>query len=118
MLRAIVKLMCGERGRRRVVDKLVALTFRHSARAGCRLSRRRSRLMPSLPAVVGALDDLSKPSAGLRGINAIRVSLRALQAIHFPSRKMWSAHVPLVAFAVRRKNECALLRADQNPDSA
>src|SRR5439155_1395197 len=59
------------------------------------------------PAGVRALDDLPEPAARLRCINAIGVSRRAFEVIHLPARKMRTADIPLLALAVRRKNECA-----------
>src|SRR5262249_16089189 len=48
-----------------IVNKLIALAFRHAVWRGCRLAGGRSRLKPRLAAVVRALNDLSKPATGL-----------------------------------------------------
>src|SRR5712692_1500832 len=117
MLFSIVELMSGEglpAFRRGVVDELIALTFGHPSRAGL-FARRRARLYPSLAAVIRALNDLPKPAAGLRCIDAIRVDRRALQVVHLPAGEVWAADVPLLALAVRGKNESALACANQYP---
>ena len=59
MLRAVVPLM---RARDAVVNEFVALTHRHSLRV---YSRAAARRVPAFAAVIGTLDDLSKPCAGL-----------------------------------------------------
>src|SRR6058998_2176704 len=115
MLRAVVPLVRRERfagGGRRVVDELVALAGGHLARLGHHSTARR---LPRLAAVAGALDDLSKPSAGLRRVQPIRVGGRALQMIDLPAGKVRSAHAPLLTLAVRRQDERPLPRADEYP---
>src|SRR5262249_36509481 len=119
--RAVVPLMCGEgmaglRGR--VVHELIALAFGHTIRAGSRLAGRRAGLKPGLASVIGALNDLSEPSAGLRGVESIRVRQRTLDVINLPAGKVRATHVPLLAFAVRSQYECALARANQYSYSA
>ncbi len=71
MLRAVVPLVRGQRRGSRVVGELVAFAFRRTGRGW--FSGRRSGLMPGFAAVVGALDELAKPSTGLRGVNAIGI---------------------------------------------
>src|SRR6266403_1257722 len=66
------------------------------------------RLYPSLAAVVGALNDLPKPAAALRGKDAIRIDRGPLQVVHLPAGKMRTTDVPLFAFSVGAQNECAL----------
>src|SRR5260370_39784302 len=99
---AVVKLVRGHRRARRsrgVINEFVAFALGHAARPGL-FAGRRSRLVPGFAAVVGALNDLPKPSAGLRRINSIRISRRAFQVIHLPARKMLPAHVPFFALSV------------------
>src|SRR5437588_2643256 len=106
MLCAVVPLMRGERLAaciRCVVDEFVAFGFRHSALRR-RLSGRRSGLVPRLAAIIRTLNDLTKPPARLRCINAIRVNRRSFQVVHFPARKVWSAYVPLVPLAIGGQN--------------
>src|SRR5205823_7212659 len=82
MLFAIVKLMRGERSsgfRRGIVDEFVALAFGRAAGTRGGLARRRARLDPSLAAVIGALNDLAEPSAGLRHVNAVGILGRSFQ---------------------------------------
>src|SRR5579871_1929019 len=120
MLRAIVELMRGERlagFRRSVVDELVALAFRHAAGSG-RFARRRPRLMPRFAPVIRALDDLPEPSAGLRGIDAVRINGRSFEVVEFPAREVRSAHVPFITLAVCRKNECAFTRTHEDSNFA
>src|SRR6476646_8803581 len=110
MLSAVVELVSGQWRASRVVDEFVALAFRRAARARG-FSGRRSGLMPGFAAVVGALDDLAEPSAGLRGVDAIGIGRRSLQVVEFPSREVGATDVPLIALAIGRKNECSLARA-------
>src|ERR1043165_10180204 len=86
MRRAVVELMRGERFAGflgSVVNEFVAIAdrravFVHGGQAG-----RRSRLKPRLAAVVGALNDLSEPAAGLGRIEAVRIRGRAFDVIDF-----------------------------------
>src|SRR5271155_267796 len=115
MLRAVVPLMRGERLPalcRAVVNELVTRGFRRTWRG--RFSGRRSGLKPGFATVIGALNDLSKPSARLRGVDSIRIGRRSLHVINFPARKVWATDLPIVAFAVGGKNECALASANKN----
>src|SRR5437660_8675288 len=50
---------------RSVIDELVAFAFGHAFRGGGRLAWRGAGLLPGLAAVVGALNDLTEPAAGL-----------------------------------------------------
>src|SRR5260370_31787561 len=103
MLLSIVELMGGEGFPAfpgSVVDELVALALRHPSRAGL-FARRSTRLYPRLAAVIRALNDLPKPAAGLRCIDAIRVDRRALQVVHLPAGEVATAHIPLFSLAVR-----------------
>src|ERR1022692_4368896 len=85
-LGAVVPLMSGERlagFRGRGVDELVACGLRGTW--GGRFSGRRSGLVPGFAAVVGALNQLSEPSAGLRSVDAIGIGGRSFQVIHLPA---------------------------------
>jgi hypothetical protein len=73
---------------------------------------------PRLTAVVGALDQLPKPAAGLRRIEPIRINGRSLEVVDLPAAEMGAADVPPFALAVRRQDERALARTHQNPYSA
>ena len=103
--------------RRNVVSELVALTLGH-AFGSLGLIRRCPGLVPRLTAVVGSLDDLAKPAAGLRRIQPIRVHGRAFQMVHLPAAKKRPADAPLLPLAVGGQNERALLGAYQNPYAA
>ena len=97
MRRAVVPLV---RAGDAVVDELVA------------------HRLPRLAAVVGALDQLPEPAAGLRRVQPVRIDGRALQVIDLPAREVRAADVPLLALAVRRQDERALARANQYSYSA
>src|SRR5271154_3528736 len=106
MLRAVVPLMRGERVSRRVVTELIAGTLRWTGRDG--LAGGRPGLVPGFAAIVGALDDLAEPSAGLRSIYTVAIDGRTLEVIHFPPGKVRAANLPFFALAISRQNECAL----------
>ena len=74
--------------------------------------------LPRLAAVVGALDHLPEPAAGLRRVQPVRVGGRSLEVVDLPARKVGAADVPPLALAVRRQDERALARADQYSYSA
>src|SRR5215475_3242019 len=119
--RAIVPLVRGERLAgfgRRVVNKLVALALGHALWGSCGLAGRCAGLMPGLAAVIGALDDLSKPTARLRSIQPIRINRRSLKVINFPSGKERTTDVPLLSLCVRRQNKRALACANEYSYSA
>ena len=69
MLCAIVPLMGAWHA---VVNEIVAFAFRHSLRSSS--VRPTPRRVPSFAAVVGSLNDLSKPTARLRRINPVRIT--------------------------------------------
>ena len=93
--------MSGERPAglsRRIVNELVAHTLGRT-RLG-RLARGSSRLVPGFAAIVGALNDLSKPAACLRRVQPVRVSRRSLDVIHFPAREVRPLDRPFLALAI------------------
>ena len=92
MLRAVVPLV---RAGHAVVDELVA-----------------DRL-PRFAAVVRALDHLPEPAAGLRRIDAVRISGRAFEVINLPAREMRPADFPFCALPVRREDERAFACTDE-----
>ena len=102
MLLSIVELMCSEGfpgfcGS--VVNKLIALAFGHASGAGL-FARRCPWLYPGFAAVIRALNDLPKPTAGLRCIDTIRVCRRALEVVHLPAGEVGTAYLPLLTLAV------------------
>src|SRR5262249_15477374 len=110
VLRAIVPLMGGERlpcFRGSIVDKLVALALGKALGSRGRLAGRRPRLVPGFAAVIGALDDLPKPAAGLRGIQPVRIHGGALQMVNLPSCEVRATDIPTLALAIRCQNESA-----------
>ncbi len=74
--------------------------------------------LPGLAAVVGALDQLPEPAAGLRRIQPIRIDGRSLEVVDLPAPEVGAADVPPFALAVRRQDERALPRTHQDPYSA
>ena len=103
---------------RDVIGELVALALGRSIRHGRRLARRCAGLVPRGSAVVGALDDLPEPSAGLRRVDAVGVGRRPLDVVDLPAREVRTVDLPAPPQAVRGENECTLARTDQDPDSA
>ena len=61
--------------------------------------------MPRLATVIGSLNNLPEPAAGLRRIESVRLNRRAFEMVHFPACEMRPAHVPLFARAIRRQDE-------------
>ena len=76
----------------------------------------RAGLVPGFAAVVGALDDLPEPAAGLRGVDAVGIDGRALHVIDLPAGEVRAGDVPLLPLAVGGEDERALARADEDPD--
>src|SRR4051794_15355979 len=74
--------------------------------------------LPRLATVVGALDHLPEPAAGLRHIQPIRIDGRALQMVDLPARKVGATDIPPFALAVRGQDERAFACTHQNPYSA
>jgi len=100
---AVIPLMSSERFAglsRSVVKKLVALAFGNPFGRRSRLAGRRSRLDPRLAAVVGALNNLPEPTAGLRRVNAARVRDRTFNVIDFPSGKIRATNVPFFPLSI------------------
>src|SRR5215216_4890462 len=90
-LGAIVVLVGGQRlpgFRRRVIDKLVALSRRSTVRHRGRFTRRGPRLLPGLATVIGTLNHLPEPSAGLGRIESVRLNGRAFEMVRFPACEM------------------------------
>src|SRR3954447_26334165 len=115
MLCAVIPLVSSQRLAalaRLVIRELVALGFRHSVRRRGGLAGRGPRLVPRLSSVVRSLNDLSKPTTGLRGINSVWIDRGSFHVVNLPPRKMGTADIPLFAFAVRSQNECSLAGTD------
>jgi hypothetical protein len=121
MRRAVVPLVRGERLAglgRRVVDELVALALGHAFRGGGGLAGGRPGLVPRLAPVIGALDDLPEPAAGLGRIQPVRIHGRSLEVVDLPAGEVWPADFPPVSLGVRRQDECALACAHQDSNLA
>src|SRR6516165_5962322 len=68
--------------------------------------------LPRLSAVVGPLNHLAEPAAGLRCIDAVRVNRRAFHVVDLPAGKVGLADIPLPALAIGRQDERAFARAN------
>src|SRR4029434_6194556 len=71
--------------------------------------------LPRLAPVVGALNLLPKPAAGLRRIQPMRVSGRALEVVDLPTAKIGATDIPPCALGVRPQNERALACPNEYP---
>src|SRR5262249_55498486 len=71
--------------------------------------------LPHLAPIVGALDLLPEPAAGLRRIQPIRVSGRSFEVVDLPARKEGATDVPPFALSIRRQDERALACPNQYP---
>src|SRR5437763_15132564 len=100
MLGAVVPLV---RARDAVVNEFVTFTHRHTLRTCCRPSTRR---VPGFAAVVGTLNDLSEPCAGLRPVKPVLMNQRTCHVINLPARKTPAVNVPFFAFVFWRPDGC------------
>src|SRR5512133_109864 len=101
---AVVPLMRGQgfpRLGRRVVHELVALSLGKAVRGRRHLAGGRSGLVPALATIIGALDDLAEPAAGLGGIEATRIGRRSLDVEDLPSGEVRAVDAPCLAATVR-----------------
>ena len=73
---------------------------------------------PRLTAVVGALDELAEPSAGLRSVDTVGIHRRAFQVIELEAGKVRASDIPVFALTIRGQDECAFFRANQKADTA
>src|SRR5580704_14968066 len=79
MLRAIVPFV---RAGFAVIDELIAFAVRHAVGAWLRTAAGR---LPGFAAVIGTLDDLAEPAAGLVRVNVVRMGRRAFHVINLPA---------------------------------
>src|SRR5438093_9643073 len=107
MLRAVIPLM---RTRDAVVNEFVTFTHRHTLRTCCRPATRR---VPGFAAVVGTLNDLSEPRAGLRRVQPVLINRRTFHVINLPARKMRAVTFPAFPLLVRCQHARALPCANQ-----
>src|SRR5882762_10178812 len=68
---------------------------------------------PRRPAIVRSLHLLPKPAARLRSVETVWIQWRTFDVIDFPARKMRTAHLPILTFAVGGQDEGAFFCADQ-----
>ena len=73
---------------------------------------------PGPPPVVGPLDQLAEPPAGLGRVQPVRVGGRPRDVVDLPAGEMRAADVPGRAPGVGGEDERALARADQHPYTA
>src|SRR5437016_3640599 len=93
MLRAVVPLV---RAHLALIYEFVALAFGHALGTHQLFGTAPGRL-PGFAAVIRTLDDLAKPTARLRGVDAIRVNGRTFEVIHLPAREVRPADFPVLA---------------------
>src|SRR6266513_1461971 len=118
MLCSVVPLVRGEwfaSFSRSIVHEFVAFAFGRAILAFYFLGGA-TRRVPSFAAIIGALNDLPKPAARLRGIDAIGINRRTFHVINFPPCKMRAANLPTFARAIGCQDERALPCADQYSD--
>ena len=87
MLRAVVPFM---RSGFALIGEFVAFALGESVRT-LQVFRAATGSVPCFPAVIGTLDDLAKPAAGLRSVDAVRIGRRTFEVIDFPAGKMGAA---------------------------
>src|SRR6185369_7521483 len=99
----VIKLMGRERFacfRGSIIRKFITFTFWHSIWRGRWFTGWCARLEPCLAAVIRALNDLSKPAAGLRCVDAVGIHRGTLEVIQLPSGKVRTTDVPLFTFSI------------------
>src|SRR5262249_57538776 len=72
--------------------------------------------LPGRSAVVGTLDNLPEPAAGLGREHPGRIGGRSLDVIDLPAGGKRPADIPPIALAVRVQHERSLARPAQYPD--
>src|SRR5438067_9994673 len=107
MLGAVVPLV---RARDSDVNELVTFAHRHTLRSCCRSAARR---VPRFAAVIGTLNNLPEPRAGLRRVDPVLINRRTFYVIKLPARKMRAVNFPVFALVVRCQDERALPCANQ-----
>src|SRR5688572_5685586 len=112
LLRPIVPLVGSERFAgfgRSVVNELIAFAYRETFGGDGGLSGGRTRLLPSFAAIVGTLNDLPEPAAGLRCIDTVRVNWRTFEMVNVPARKIRATYLPVFALAIRGQDKRAFV---------
>src|SRR5271156_2286273 len=74
--------------------------------------------LPRLASVIRSLDQLPKPSGGLRRVQPVRVRRRSFHVIQLPAREVWPVDFPALALAIRSQHKRALARPHQNSYTA
>ena len=64
------------------------------------ISKLVARRFPGFPAIVGALDHLPEPTAGLRGVDSIGIDGRTFEMVDFPSAKVGTGDIPMFTVGV------------------
>ncbi len=121
MLCAVVPLVSGERRAGfsgGVVDEFIGFAHGPTLRGNIFFSGRRAGLEPGFAAIIGTLDDLAEPAAGLRSVDAVGVGGGALEVIDFPAGEMRARDLPIFALAIGGEDKSALARANQDSNGA
>ena len=71
-------------------------------------------LVPGFAAVVGALDELAEPAAGLRGEDRVGVGGRAFHVVDLPAGEVGAGDGPIISFAIGFNDEAAFVGADED----
>ena len=109
MLRSVIPLV---RASLALIHEFIAFALGHAVRA-LQFITAAARRAPGPATVIRTLNDLPKPTARLRSINAVRINGRALEMIHLPTGEVRPADFPLLALAIGGQDERTFLRANQ-----
>src|SRR5574341_1793331 len=90
---------------RNVIDEFVTFALWHAVRCSGWFARRCAWLVPRLSSIIGALNDLSEPTACLRCVNPARIHRRTFHVVNLPAGKMRPANLPPLAVTVRGQDE-------------
>src|ERR1700736_4932763 len=87
-----------------IINEFVTFSLRRTI-GTLQLLRCATRRLPGFTSIIGALNDLSKPGAGLRCIQTVRINWRTFDVIKLPPGKVRSINFPILALCVGGKDE-------------